>query len=630
MFTFAQGLMPDSLYNRLSENEKRLYDDVRKSDSLRMLRVNNYLSQNTDVDNVYYKDNRVFVLYDIIDSEPIYKSTDNADAAEATKTDLLHPGGSLGLNLDGTGITVGVWDGGPVQDDHPEFGDSSGASRVFVVQPTDNAGNNQDNAHGTHVAGTIAANGTDPDAKGMAPNANIRSYNFSNDTPEMVTEASNPTNPIILSNHSYGVSVSQGNGTISTWIMGAYNDSAREIDDISRTYPKYLMVASSGNSGGVNYADAMYQGFDKLTGDKNAKNNLVVANANPSINPFNGEVSLTINPNSSQGPTDDLRIKPEITADGTGLYSPVPTNAYNTFSGTSMSAPNTTGTIALLQQYYEQLNGEYMNSSTVKALVCHTATDDDNRIGPDPIFGWGFLNAEFAANTITNDDTGSALIEENTLNNNQNYTLLFNADAGDDIVATICWTDVPGESVSGNSNLNNQTPRLVNDLDIRITKDATTFFPWKLDLTSSGFSNSKADNSVDNLERIDIEAPVAGTYTLTVSHKGTLESSNPFDNNPSQDYALILTGSNITLSLDEINMSNIQIYPNPVSDILNIENLPNTNYSYELFDIQGKLVRTGELNTVSSKINLQEFSKGIYLMRISNGETFVTKKIIKK
>ncbi|MCF6187769.1 MAG: hypothetical protein L3J49_09920, partial [Desulfobulbaceae bacterium] len=79
------------------------------------------------------------------------------------------------------------------------------------------------------------------------------------------------------------------------------------------------------------------------------------------------------------------------------------------------------------------------------------------------------------------------------------------------------------------------TAALVNDLDIRVS-NGTTYFPYKL---TSIISNSKADNTVDPYERVNI-ANASGNYTITVTHKGTLSSA--------QNFSLIITGiaSNVT------------------------------------------------------------------------------------
>jgi subtilisin family serine protease len=129
----------------------------------------------------------------------------------------------------------------------------------------------------------------------------------------------------------------------------------------------------------------MYE--DKLIGEKNSKNNLVIANAQDAIINAQGDlVSVTINESSSQGPTDDRRIKPDITGNGTGLISTSNTGIqdYAQATGTSMSAPNVTGSLILLQEYYNDLYNSFMRSSTLKGIALHTA-DDAGRPGPDEV-----------------------------------------------------------------------------------------------------------------------------------------------------------------------------------------------------------------------------------------------------
>ena len=45
---------------------------------------------------------------------PVFYITNNVDAADTVSTDEVWPGGSAGLDLDGSGMTVGEWDGGAV------------------------------------------------------------------------------------------------------------------------------------------------------------------------------------------------------------------------------------------------------------------------------------------------------------------------------------------------------------------------------------------------------------------------------------------------------------------------------------------------------------------------------------
>lgn len=612
---------------KLTERNKILLKKLKKSSLEREKRILNFISKKTNTKRSYRNGKgNLFVIKDIINNKPIYITNDNQKAAKATKTVNLHSGGSLNLNLDGTGINIGVWDGGPVQDNHQEFANSSSTNfRVKNFDTTTVDGKTEFSDHATHVAGTIGAKGVELEAKGMAPNINIKSYNWTNDVTEMLLAVNDINSPIIISNHSYGVSVISDSGPISSWIMGSYNQDAREIDEIAANNPKYLIVASAGNAGNDSYNGGLFSGFDKLTTDKNAKNNLVVANANPTFNPFNNELVLTINPTSSQGPTDDLRIKPDLAGDGTNLYSPVPLNNYQTFSGTSMASPNVAGSLALIQEYYHKIYNTFMNSSTLKGLACHTAIDDSN-LGPDPIFGWGFLDTSAAVSLIIDKNAGTSIIEELTLNNNEKYTTDFNIQGSDQkLIATICWTDVPG-SASVND-LNNQTPKLVNDLDLRLTKNGETFYPWKLNYSNStGFSNSKGDNNVDNIEKIEIDVPTPGLYTLTVTHKGSIKETAPFKPK-SQNFSLIISGSKLTLNSNDYEKSNISIFPNPTSSYINLSLLTKKINRVALFDSLGKEIN---IKLKQNRIDISHLSDGVYFIKVYDNDNNVhIKKIIK-
>lgn len=631
--------------SHLSEANQRLLEELNEKENLRLNRVQAFLSINTNVKATLFNDGvKIVYIHDIIDGKPIYRSTDNLEAARGTKTVDLWTGGGLGLDLEGDGMTVGVWDGGPAQDTHPEFQNGSGtATRLTIIDNVVVDGDTGFSSHGTHVSGTISANGTNASARGMASKVDVKSYNWTNDQSEMISAANDINSPILVSNHSYGVPINQGGGNqLDADQIGSYTSDASSLDNLVRNNPKYLPVMSAGNSGTVSYPGGMLGGYDKLTFDKNAKNSLVIANANPSVAEqpvFSGNFEITnlvINPGSSQGPTDDLRIKPDIAADGSNLLSPVPTDGYSVFSGTSMSAPNTTGTLVLLQQYYNQLNGEFMNASTLKGLVCHTSIDDNNT-GPDPIFGWGFLNARDAAQALTDADDSQAVVDELNLDQGATYTFTFSAQAGEKLSATICWTDMPGSAANGPAN--DPTPRLVNDLDLRLSDGSTTYFPWKLDFSGSAFSNSKGDNIVDNIERVDIEVPVSGMYTLTVTHKGTLQgdTGGPFDPQ-SQDFSLIITGSNLVLSVDENDLARrLAVYPNPSNGefTISFESNLNSNDStvkVDVYDVQGRLVYDNNFENSSSifkeTISLDNAKPGIYLVNISEGNRTTSHKLI--
>src|SRR5690606_20472246 len=154
-----------------------------------------------------------------------------------------------------------------------------------------------------------------------------------------------------------------------------------------------------------------------------------------------------------------------LTSTGSGTGTGGGNTSYSSLTGTSMAAPNVTGTLTLIQQHYYNVNGSFMKAATLKGLACHTATDRGNT-GPDAVYGWGYLNAKSCAETITGNGLTSWISEE-TLNQGQTFTMQVVAQGGTPLLGSITWTDVPDASKINNGTLNESTPDLTNDLDIR-------------------------------------------------------------------------------------------------------------------------------------------------------------------
>ena len=454
--------------------------------------------------------------------KPLYYKTDNVDAGISTRANFLHKDGGLGLNVEGQGMTAYVWDGGIARETHQEYDGDGGENRFSVGD-----GSTELNFHAAHVMGTIISSGFDSKAKGMAPKAKGIGSDWNNDLAE-VTEAA--ANGMLLSNHSYGFNAED----IEDWRFGAYAEDAREWDNLLYNAPYYLKVVSAGNDGNDNSSNRdPLEGnneFDKLNGDKTSKNTLIIANGQDAVINADGSLASVVrNSSSSEGPTDDLRVKPDLMGNGTNLYSSYDSadDAYNTISGTSMASPNVTGSLLLLQQYYKETYDNYMKAATLKGLALHTA-DDVDIVGPDAHTGWGLMNSKAAAEAITQKGFNSWISEE-TLTNGSTYSLTVKTDGLSPLLASISWTDKPGIANEGVAN--DPTAALVNDLDIRITKAENEYKPWRL---TGIYSNEKEDNLVDPFERVDVENPTAGEYLITVTHKGTLEEA--------QNFSLIVTG----------------------------------------------------------------------------------------
>jgi serine protease AprX len=555
------------------------------------------------------KDDAIIRLMGVTEEgAPLYYTTFNAGSVLTSRANHIQPGGSLGLNLTGSGMSVGVWDGEYPRTTHVDF------TTRFAVQ--DGSGANFEN-HPTHVLGTIMGSGqNNTDARGVAYEAFGLVNNFANDSGEMAEQASYG---LLLSNHSYGFIISG----LPAYFAGAYTSKSKDVDDIIYNNRFYQPVVAAGNDGNGNY--------DRLTGMSTSKNTVVVANIN-GVNSYTGSSSVVIAGSSSWGPTDDNRVKPDISSKGQNVFSAtsVSNNSYGNLSGTSMAAPGVTGVFVLLQQYYSQLNPNiYMWSSTIRGLMAHSADEAGAFDGPDSKFGWGLINAKKSAETIQKKGTQS-LMNQSILLPATTYTKQVMALGNEPLIVTLAWTD-PSGNVS-NGSLNNPTPVLVNNLDIRVTKDGETFFPWKLGSSLSSAA-VQGDNNVDNIEKVEINQP-SGVYTITVSHKGSTLVNRRAGSIPSQEYSLLVSGIDVTanLGVNTLEKEQFSVWPNPASDILNIS-VPTfqENTFVSVYDIQGREIIANKLLTESiSKISLDALSKGIYLVKVYNNSFNTTKKVIVK
>ncbi len=395
-------------------------------------------------------------------------------------------------NLKGDGVNVGIWDEGAIGS-HLDF---SPVGRLTQVEASGVS------THSTHCSGTILGRGLlNPQARGMAPDANLFSYNFNgNIQNEMAVGI--PANNLVVSSHSYG-------STQTCGLNGAgviYSTTARNTDINLNNFPFHLHCHSAGNSQG-----ACSGGWSTITASgKPAKNNILVANIT---------TAEVLSGSSSCGPVQDGRVKPEISAFGTSVFSTYPNNAYATISGTSMATPGIAGSVTLLVQRYRQLNANALPPSTlIKNTILNTAHDLGNP-GPDYRYGYGRINALEAVKILeTNRYVLSTVTTGNT--NNMNITLPAGAAR---LRVMLTWNDPAGTA--------NANPALVNNLDLTVITGATTTLPWILDPNNPGTPAVRGIDVVSNIEQVTLDNPPAGTYTLSVNGLAVPAG-------PSQDYAL--------------------------------------------------------------------------------------------
>lgn len=491
---------------------------------------------------------------------PMFRTTLNVDTAQTIRTTRVWPGGGAGLSLTGTGILMGIWDGGRVDNAHTEF-----SGRVAIGNPV--AVSN----HGTHVAGTMIARGANAAAKGMAYAGNLRSYDWNSDIAEMASAAIAPHN-IRVSNHSYGYvagwTFGWVNGSRWTWMgrfadtrdwkFGFYDSTSKDVDTMLFSAPFYLPVVSAGNDRNDNgpAAGAVYDirnaantawttstaarvpdgNYDSIPmGLQTAKNTLTVAAVRPIPGGYAGPASVLMSTFSSWGPADDGRIKPDISACGVSVFSTEPGGAYGTKDGTSMAAPSVAGSLGLLVQRQRQVRGTDMRAATLKALAIHTADEAGAAPGPDYAFGWGLMNTERAARHIGMQNFHPYAIREFVKANAQTIQIPVVSDGVTPFKVTIAWTDRAGTPTSVAVNPRNRM--LVNDLDLRVVRGATTYLPWRLSWSAPAAPAVRGDNVYDNVEQVVLPVLPVGTNLIRVTNKGALVGG-------AQAFSMIVSGIN--------------------------------------------------------------------------------------
>jgi len=487
---------------------------------------------------------------------PTFYITNNADAADTVSTDEVHPGGLTGLNLDGSGMTVGEWDEAAILASHQEF-----TGRVTQKD----APSTISDFHASHVAGTLIAAGVVPAARGMAYAASLDAWDWNDDTSEMANAAADG---MLISNHSYGNATGWLQTESGWWWLGGrldtdiedynfgyYNDDAQAWDEIAFNAPYYLIVKSIGNdrddlgdipvdlgsSTQPRNPDCYPDGYDCTPTISTAKNILTVGAVDAILGGYSSSGDVIMSVFSGWGPTDDGRIKPDIVANGVDVYSPIAMAwpfDYFYLDGTSMAAPNATGSLLLLQEHYQNLHtGNSMRAATLKALAIHTADEAGSTAGPDYQHGWGLLNTKSAARVITENGGGHRIIEDILAPEPGSKNIIqINVNEPDaEVTATLVWTDAPGTPPTPEGVLDPPDKMLVNDLDLRIHDASTTHFPWALNPAFPASAATTGDNDRDNVEQVEINGGGPGAYFVEVSHKGTLL------NGVSQNYSLIIS-----------------------------------------------------------------------------------------
>lgn len=114
-----------------------------------------------------------------------------------------------------------------------------------------------------------------------------------------------------------------------------------------------------------------------------------------------------------------------------------------------------------------------------------------------------------------------------------------------------------------------------------------------------------------------------GSYTLETQSGDVIVTGGQFGSRDDKNF------SNFdVLSSNEFVLNEFKLFPNPSSGLISMS--ANENFNYEIFDIQGRGILSGQSDALTKELNLSEFSSGVYLVKVSVGKISKTHKLILK
>ena len=262
---------------------------------------------------------------------------------------------------------------------------------------------------------------------------------------------------------------------------------------------------------------------------------------------------------------------------------------YRYESGTSMSAADASGTLALMQEFF-QTHGLTNSPALMKALLINGARS------VNPLYnfqvrntfnyqGWGLIKLPNSLPpAVTNVAAGQLpqpssiwFVDQSPTNalatgQSKTRTVTFDNTNAPSVRLriTLVWTDPPGDPAAG--------VKLVNDMDLVVTNLDTSEVYFGNDIPVGSIFNLPWDtnappnvDSVNNVENVYLDAPLATNgYSVTVAaRRVNVNAVSANTNNVVQDYALVLSSGDgelqdaltvkedLAVSSDAINLTQV-------------------------------------------------------------------------
>lgn len=289
---------------------------------------------------------------------------------------LVHSGGNTG-----TGRNVVVLDTG-YNYGHPELASSFGGGWDFVNNDNDP---DDDNSHGSHVAGIITADGINTIAKGVAPDTKVIAgkvldafgSGYFSDVEEaiywVVDEVTKGSDGLASTSDDVVVdAISLSLGTSQPYTYKGYCDNVLPTLTSAIKYAVdhgILVVVAAGNSGNAGVSIPGCISYSTTVGALNDG----TYNGSESIASFSGRGNAV-----------------DIASPGVTIYSSTLDSNYASWNGTSMATPAVSASVALIKAAHPT----YTVTQIQNALF--STAKDLGKYGKDKDYGWGRIRTNLA------------------------------------------------------------------------------------------------------------------------------------------------------------------------------------------------------------------------------------------
>jgi hypothetical protein len=531
-------------------------------------------------------------------------------------------------SLNGSGVALGMWDGGSPAATHEDF-----AGRLTIPDGAVTS------THATTVAGIMAGDGSRSEAcggtpyqwRGISPAADIIAYDWPYTLADLRGETSEAigTYGIISSSNSWGWYVC---GSQCSY-FGTYDDWSKVYDNIvlgSRGAPISVVFGAGNDQDCIECQDSLPDfPYGTVAGPgATAKNTIAVGATNA--------LDKTMTNFSSWGPTKDGRVKPDLVAPGCkptgGIMGPVPPNDYgDPECGTSYATPVVSGSLGILRQQFDLLGYGDIMPHTLKAILIETA-EDLGSPGPDYVFGHGNLRLKDAVDLVIANHPSNELVRVDSVIHAEEDVYYMDVGSGAGAFrVTLVWDDYKGTPGAAKA--------LVNDLDLLLqSPTGTWYYAYKPDPSHPSVPATTGYNDLDNVEVVEVVDPEVGRWTIRV--EGTLVPEAP------QQYTLVLPFEYPSGGVGGRGESSPEFRlfassPNPFSNVTSIMfDLPYPAVvTLRIYDARGRCVETlidGALKPAGTNMAYWDavggsgrvVSPGIYFCRMEAGGRVDTQRMI--